>query len=92
MSYAKDPAAKTIREHLLAGVVRAESQSKPPESSELTERGAELRRKGAIGQCFQTGCENSADVDGWRDQHSEQFKKYGTHHPVGMTGSGPPSK
>ena len=50
------------------------------------DRGAELRYKESIGQCFQTGCASKADVDGWCDEHSVQFKKYGTHHPVGPTG------
>jgi len=57
-----------------------------------TDRGAELRYKSSIKQCFQTGCVAPADVDGWCDDHSEQFKKYGTHHPVGPYGPGVPFK
>jgi hypothetical protein len=50
------------------------------------DRGAALRYKSSIGQCCQTGCEARADVDGWCDEHSEQFKRYGTHHLVGGHG------
>jgi hypothetical protein len=55
-----------------------------------TDRGAELRHKASIGQCYQAGCAASADVDGWCDDHSEQFKKFGTHHAVGPYGPGSP--
>lgn len=50
------------------------------------DRGAEIRDKGAIGECFQPRCDQRADVDGWCDEHSEQFKKYGAHHMVGSVG------
>lgn len=50
-------------------------------------RGAELRYKSRIGQCFRPGCEERAGVDGWCDNHSVQFLRYGTHNPVGSQGS-----
>lgn len=53
-----------------------------------TDRGAELRYKSSIKQCLQSGCLAAADVDGWCDEHSGQFKKFGTHHPVGPYGPG----
>jgi hypothetical protein len=53
-------------------------------------RGAELRYKETIRQCYQTGCTAKADVDGWCDDHSHQFKTYGTHCCVGPTGSNGP--
>jgi len=55
-----------------------------------TDRGAELRYKELLGQCFESGCSARADVDGWCDEHSVQFKTYGTHHCVGPTGPAPP--
>lgn len=54
------------------------------------DRGAELRYKGLTGECLQSGCSARADVDGWCDEHSDQFKRYGTHHAVGPTGPPPP--
>jgi hypothetical protein len=51
------------------------------------DRGAELRYKSSINQCYQTGCAANADVDGWCDKHSVQFKTYGTHCCVGPTGA-----
>jgi hypothetical protein len=50
------------------------------------DRGAELRYKSLVGECAQTGCSARADVDGWCDDHSAQFKRYGTHHPTGPYG------
>lgn len=51
-----------------------------------TDEGARLRYKSSIRQCFQTECAARADVDGWCDEHSWQFKEYGTRHPVGSIG------
>jgi hypothetical protein len=54
------------------------------------DRGAELRYKSLIGECSQAGCHARADVDGWCDEHSNQFKRFGTHNPVGPYGPGKP--
>ncbi len=51
------------------------------------DRGAELRHKQSIGQCYMAGCYARADVDGWCDDHSVQFKTYGTHYAVGAQGA-----
>lgn len=56
------------------------------------DRGAELRHKSSSGQCYRTGCDQRADVDGWCDEHSWQFQNFGTHHPQGAQGAQGPQE
>lgn len=51
------------------------------------DEGARIRHRVAVRRCLDPNCSDSAAVDGWCDNHSEQFKRFGTHHPVGSRGA-----
>jgi len=51
------------------------------------DEGAYLRWKPTTGKCLEKGCDAAAHCDGWCDEHSAQFKRFGTHYAVGPHGS-----